>query len=146
MDETSAQIWLLVDNLKFKIEALSAIKYITDIQTDLIKEGNFLSEEFSLCVSRKQEYIDNIDSLDKVFLSIYDRVKDFIGSGNTTLIEPIKAMQDKIKHATDLEVSIKIAEERNSYFTAGTIRKPPKKIVSASHVANAYKKQKKLLF
>lgn len=143
MDEVLTQMWLLVDCINKKKEALEAILLLTNRQTDLILNAPSNHAAFNEIVQLKKDPIQRINELDGVFASIYDRIKDFMGKGNIAHREPMIALQNKIKEVTELSVDIKTREEKNARLLTGGLRKPPKRIVNTKQAMSAYKKNKK---
>ena len=143
MDEILAQITLLTDCLRKKEEALNVIIAFTNKQTDLIVNSPKDNASFNELAQKKLLHIEYVNDLDNIFTSIFDRVKDFMGKGNEDHREVLIKLKDGIKAVTDLTVTIKTLEEKNARMIAGGVRKPPKKIVSANHAVNAYRRNKK---
>ena len=64
-------------------------------------------------MTHKQALINELESLDKGFETVYDRVKEELNVNRNAYREIIETMQKKIVSITELTVKIQAVEERN---------------------------------
>lgn len=143
MDEVLTQIQILIDCIAKKIGALNEILALSNEQTTSIMNNPGDNVSFNELVERKKVYINRVDDLDKIFVDIYDRIRDYMGKGNADHRRPMLDLQAHIAIVADLTLKIKTIEEKNARILTGGVRKPPKKIVSSDRAVTAYKKNKK---
>ncbi len=111
---TSASLDMLEESLVKKIEIMKAICEENARQKEILSDPeNVDFDDFDKTLDTKGEYIDQLDSLDEGFQSLFDRVKEEIGENKELYAEQIKRMQVLIHDITDLSASIEAEEHRN---------------------------------
>ena len=90
----SASLDMLEESLQKKIAILEKIEEQNDKQRDVLSVPEEVDEEaFDATVEAKGRLIDEINSLDDGFQSLFDRVKEEIGDHKDQYADQIKRMQ-----------------------------------------------------
>ena len=147
MEDVSVRVKLLNDVLDKKIELLTTIYTITENQgvilsmEDFENRSSFLNE----AVFEKQKLIDEVMMADDVFESMYQGLKDEIVSNKEALREFIAHMQERIRKIMDLDIKIRVREEKNRLLSAET--SPNRRLntfkASKKHILDQYSKNSK---
>ena len=110
----SASLDMLEESLQKKIAILEKIEEQNDKQRDVLSVPEEVDEEaFDATVEAKGRLIDEINSLDDGFQSLFDRVKEEIGDHKDQYADQIKRMQGLIQEITGRSASIEASEHRN---------------------------------
>ena len=110
----SASLDMLEESLQKKIAILEKIEEQNDKQRDVLSVPEEVDEEaFDATVEAKGRLIDEINSLDDGFQSLFDRVKEEIGDHKDEYADQIKRMQGLIQEITGRSASIEASEHRN---------------------------------
>ena len=104
---------ILLNTLIRKEECLKKIGALEDNQEKILTNPNLTVEEFESLMTHKQALINELESLDKGFETVYDRVKEELNVNRNAYREIIETMQKKIVSITELTVKIQAVEERN---------------------------------
>lgn len=123
------------ESLDKKMELLDKIIVQNHLQEELLKAEEMDYDAFDETVERKTEYIDSINSLDRGFQAVYDRINILLKENKGEYAADIKAMQDKIKQITDKSVDIRAQEARNKDAFQERVRFT-KKAIKVSKDAN----------
>lgn len=142
MDQKTIIIQLKVLNemLDRKTRLLKEVETLTENQTKLIKiqDSNTAQENVEI-VKTKQQRIDELNLLDKNFLSIYNRLKQSINLKQPEQSKLLSEIQEKIKTITDITVRVKVAEQRNASYNNFQINKKPYSRMLKTEALKAYK-------
>lgn len=110
----SASLDMLEESLRKKVEILTKIEEQNEKQRDVLSNSEKVDEAaFDATVDVKQGLIDEINSLDDGFQSLFDRVKEEIGDKKEQYADQIKRMQELIRDITGKSASIEASEHRN---------------------------------
>ncbi len=110
----SSSLDMLEESLVKKVDILKKIEEQNEKQREVLKNpGQVDVAAFDQTVEVKGELIDQINSLDDGFQSLFDRVKEEIGQNKDQYSAQIKRMQMLIQEVTGLSVSIEASEKRN---------------------------------
>jgi len=104
---------ILLNTLIRKNECLKKISNLEENQEKILSNPDLTVEEFEEMMSKKQTLINELESLDKGFETVYDRVKDELRINKGYYKETIEKMQTCIVGITELTVKIQAMEERN---------------------------------
>lgn len=106
-------IKLLVDTLKKKSEVLRHLMELTELQESIINLDPFDEDQFLAVVSKKEEQLELLATLDNGFEQLYDSVKEELAEGRMNYAEEIKEMKELITLITDFSVKLQVLEKRN---------------------------------
>ena len=113
------EIYNKINNLTYlldrKIELLSLILNITKNQK-LVFENNKKQDTLpflDISIEEKQKLIDELVSIDDMFLSIFESFKGNLNKHKDIFKEDIKTLKHKIQEITELDFKIRIQEEKN---------------------------------
>ena len=110
----SASLDMLEESLQKKVEILGKIEEQNEAQRELLSNPEEVDESaFDETVNAKGKLIDEINTLDDGFQSLFDRVKEEIGSQKDLYADQIKRMQKLIQEITGKSASIEASEHRN---------------------------------
>ncbi len=110
----SASLDMLEESLQKKVEILTRIEEQNTKQADILSDSEKVDEAaFDATVDAKSKLIDEINSLDDGFQSLFDRVKEEIGEHKEQYADQIKRMQKLIQEITGKSASIEASEHRN---------------------------------
>lgn len=120
-----------------KIEILTQVLNITDNQkmffNNLEKEN--LEEYINISLEEKQNLINQLIEIDTIFLSIFESFSGSLNKNKDAFKNDIKKLQDKIKYITDIDIKIRLQEEKNKpiFINIQNYNKSPKiKVLKAS--------------
>lgn len=110
----SASLDMLEESLKKKIDIMKLIETENEKQRDLFKNFDEVDDAgFNVILDTKGDYIEQLINLDEGFQSLFDRVKEEVGSHKDQYAEQIKRVQILIQAISGLSASIEAAERRN---------------------------------
>jgi hypothetical protein len=110
----SASLDMLEESLQKKVEILTKIEEQNEKQRDVLNDAENVDEAaFDATVDAKSKLIDEINSLDDGFQSLFDRVKEEIGNHKEQYADQIQRMQKLIQEITGKSASIEASEHRN---------------------------------
>ena len=93
----SASLDMLEESLQKKVELLAKIEDQNEKQRDVLSDPEKVDEAaFDATVDAKSKLIDEINSLDDGFQSLFDRVKGEVGDHKELYAEQVKRMQKLI--------------------------------------------------
>ena len=105
---------MLEESLRKKVEIMTEIDAENERQKEVLSNPDNVNEDlFDATVDTKGELIDKLVALDDGFQSLFDRVKEEVGSNRAQYAEQIKRMQALIEEVTAKSASIEAAEHRN---------------------------------
>lgn len=149
MLEIETKLNILNDALDKKAVILEQIYNITENEEMFFKtlKGNELNEYISQAIKEKQNLIDKLNNIDSAFISVFESFKGSLNLNRQKYRESIISIQEKIKDIIDIDVKIRIKEERNKAFYAQPINMAGKKInslkTSKSYILEQYLKNNK---
>lgn len=114
---------ILQESLKKKIDVLDEIIRISKTQAEILSKEPVAYEEFDRCVDDKDVCIEQIDSLDKGFESLYQKVKQELADNRPKYGAWIKGCQKLITEVTEKSVEIQALEARNKQTIEEIMRK-----------------------
>lgn len=109
----NSYIDILRDSLVKKIEVLDQISGQNKIQAELAKAQEFDYDVFARTLEEKEKLIQQINTLDAGFQSIYERVKEPLQEQKENHAEQIKELQKLVSQITDRSMDIMAEEQRN---------------------------------
>ena len=110
----SASLDMLEESLQKKVEILTGIEEQNAKQAEVLNDSGKVDDAaFDATVDAKSKLIDEINSLDDGFQSLFDRVKEEIGEHKEKYADQIKRMQKLIQEITGKSASIEASEHRN---------------------------------
>ncbi len=105
-------IMILADSLEKKSAVLSDIILLNEELSKLIKEEPFDFDEFDRKMDERIPLVDQLNSLDDGFESVYEKVRTELLEHSEDHKAVISEMQDRIREITDKEVKIRAQETR----------------------------------
>ena len=110
----SASLDMLEESLLKKLEVMKKIQEVNARQKELLSAPESVElEDYDRTLDEKGEYIDKLLSLDEGFQSLFDKVKDEVGSHKQDYADQIRRMQGLIEQITGMSASIEAEEHRN---------------------------------
>lgn len=138
MDRDSDYIKILVESLVKKVEILDGILKENEKQKSAVSEEKFNDVLFEETLNNKEKYINELNSLDSGFETVYNRVRDVFQDEKSKGIygEEIRHMKELIGKITDKTLEIqrqeksneqlvmkKLGDERNDIVQTKSLRK-----------------------
>ncbi|MCR5294618.1 MAG: hypothetical protein K6E30_05520 [Lachnospiraceae bacterium] len=141
--QSGTYVKIMKESLERKRTYLERLLAITENQSMIAKSEPFDEEAFAGTIEEKDVLINNVNEIDKGFLSVYERVKAELGEDREAYREDLLSMQDLIRKCTDIGLKIEATEERNraaleQAFTNG--RRGVNQAKQSRSVANRYYK------
>ena len=106
-----------LDNiLNEKIQLLNQILNISENQSMFIlqlEDENSLNSYLSSSLKEKQKIIDRIKIIDDTFIKKFESFGGELNKNKDFFKDELKKMQNKIQSITDLDIKIRIQEEKN---------------------------------
>lgn len=148
VDEFETKVKILINIIEQKNKMLKSVYDITENQETLLKTQG-LTEEFKSFFTEmseeKQKYIDKILDGDMLFQKIFAEIDEFFEEKANIHKGLVKHLQEQIKKTTELDIRIRVIEQRNKEFIINKKNKP--KVVpsdiSKKNILNKYKQNKK---
>lgn len=113
MTQTSTYISIMQESLARKKGYLQEILELTIKQGNLAKKPELDREEMDRIIDRKEILINNINEIDRGFMSVYERIKPELEQDSSSCKSELVNIQAYIKECVDLGVEIQTTEERN---------------------------------
>lgn len=113
MTQTSTYISIMKESLIRKRDYLEEILELTTKQGELVKKIEFDENEMDKIIDRKDILINNINEIDRGFMSVYDRIKSDLEDNSSEYKSELVTIQGYISECVDLGVEIQTSEERN---------------------------------
>lgn len=104
---------MLEDSLIKKNGVLDEIKRLNDEQKTCLQGDDIQLEMFDKYIEQKADYIDELETLDQGFETLYSQVAEELSNNREAYAEKIRAMQKLIREITDKSVTIQAQETRN---------------------------------
>lgn len=138
MDRDSDYIKILVESLIKKVEILDDILKENEKQKSAVSEEKFNDVLFEETLNNKEKYINELNSLDSGFETVYNRVRDVFQDEKSKSIygEEIRHMKELIGKITNKTLEIqrqeksneqlvmkKLGDERNDIVQTKSLRK-----------------------
>lgn len=111
--ETNVYVSALQDSLCKKQEILQKILELTKEQQTVFAQGTPNLDRFDKLMDEKDEWIAELNRLDKGFQSLFQKVGDILPEKRYQYEKQIKQMQEHIRAITDLGVQIESVEHQN---------------------------------
>lgn len=143
MKENYVQIML--ESLQKKESILKEISEKNEQQKAVIDAKELSFAEFDKIIEDKTLLIRKLESLDRGFESLYEKVKAELSSeaGKVKYRDEIKQMQEHIKRITEKSTHIQVQEKRNKQAVEAVFRKEKEKLragkVGSKVAVNYYK-------
>ena len=134
-ESNKVYVEMLVRTLQQKSELLDSVLEFNRSQEQLFGKEQFDYELFDSLTGNKQVILDEINELDQVFESNYERVKDELKESKALFRNEIEIMQKVITKLTDKAVAINASELRIKSGMEVTMTKLKKK-VKQFHTSN----------
>lgn len=106
-------ITILKQSLLKKIQVLDAISAQNQIQADLAKAPEFDYDVFGKTLEEKEKLINQLQSLDAGFQSVYNRIKEFFEQNKAVYVTEIQELKELISIITEKSMNIMAEEKRN---------------------------------
>lgn len=113
MDNTQNYLLVLEQSLSKKINILSELERLTQVQREIVSAGQFDEDAFNNNVEQKAAQINELERLDKGFQILYDNVKAQIEDNRQTYGAEIQRLQVMIKSIMDKSAALMVLENQN---------------------------------
>lgn len=145
MDNIEIKLKLLIDAASKKAKLLEQIYNITYNQETLCLSDISEAEKAVLikeAVDEKQKIIDKIAGIDNAFISSFESFGGQLNKNKDKYKDELLALQDMIREVTDIDVKIRVMEERNRRRFSSTLSTPKISGLKASreYMIKQYKK------
>ncbi len=119
------EIYNKINNLNYlldrKIEILSIILNITKSQGIVFKEQEGIDSFINMSINEKQSLINELISIDEMFLNIFESFKGALNQNKNMFKEDIRQIQNKIQKIVDIDINIRLQEEKNKQLVNNNI-------------------------
>lgn len=134
-ERNAVYVDMMVDSLKRKKQILSYLYKATREQEQLLKDEDMDADSFRQLVDAKGEKIDELNSIDEGFDTLFKFVKQEFQGNRDKYRDKIRQMQELISDISDFGVQIQALEQQNSeHFKIYLARH--RKMVREFHVNN----------
>ncbi|MCR5785754.1 MAG: flagellar protein FliT [Eubacterium sp.] len=133
---------MMVQSLQKKVKLLNKIIEKNEEQGVLFHRMQRADEQLEACILAKGKLIDEIETLDKGFEKLYNRVKEEFECDKKRYADEIIKMQELIKEITEKGAKIEAQEKRNHTLATNYFSNTQAKIGqvrNTSRVANLYR-------
>lgn len=141
-------ITILIDSLHKKLTILDGILEENEKQKELASQETLDLELLEPTLTKKQEYIDQLNELDEGFQTIYDRVKSELTEHPENHKDEIDEMKSLISRITGKSIAVQAEEARNKQVIQEHFNKFKREIrqskSSTKAVTNYYNNMNKL--
>lgn len=141
MENTSGFVVMLRESLERKIFILDRIIAVNEKQLDVLRDVNSLPEDLEATVNEKSDLVEQLDTLDEGFETVFSKVKIEIEKNRDTHRDEIAKMKTLIRQITDRSAQIQSQEIRNKENAEGKfsyIKDQVKKITKSQKAVNTY--------
>jgi hypothetical protein len=117
MDPIESKLDLLMDGIQKKAEALTEIQNITDNQSDILDSDLPYDETMRFIVQmniEKQIHIQSVIRCDNLFELLLKEIGPQLDADQHVYVRQINALQEWIRRVMDIDVSIRVTEEKNN--------------------------------
>ncbi|MBS5794491.1 MAG: hypothetical protein ACLUCH_02170 [Lachnospirales bacterium] len=119
------EIYNKINNLNYlldrKIEILSIILNVTKSQGIVFKEQEGIDSFINMSINEKQSLINELISIDEMFLNIFESFKGALNRNKNIFKEDIRQIQNKIQKIADMDINIRLQEEKNKQLVNNNI-------------------------
>lgn len=119
------EIYNKINNLNYlldrKIEILSIILNVTKSQGIVFKEQDGIDSFINMSINEKQSLINELISIDEMFLNIFESFKGALNQNKNIFKEDIRQIQNKIQKIADMDINIRLQEEKNKQLVNNNI-------------------------
>ena len=154
MESIDVELRVLIECLKKKEKSLSQIASITENQGLVLSSELPHEEIYSFFMQMnvgKQEFIQVVLDCDEVFENVLQKIGPKLDEDPSKYTEEVRTLQDLIRVVMDLDVQIRVMEDKNSTYLTEELDKitenKPEPIGSGEYGSNkaieAYKNQSK---
>lgn len=141
MENTSGFVVMLRESLERKIFLLDRIIAVNEKQLDVLRDVNSLPEDLEATVNEKSDLVEQLDTLDEGFETVFSKVKLEIEKDRDIYRDEIAKMKTLIRQITDRSAQIQSQELRNKENAEGKfsyIKDQVKKITQSQKAVNTY--------
>lgn len=153
LSNINKKLRFLQDILNRKIEILNQILNISENQKIFLtslQDENELNSYLSISLKEKQALINEIKDIDTNFINTFEQFGGELNKNKDFFKDDIQNMKDKIQQITDLDLKVRIIEEKNKpFFQNMNLQKnKPIKTLKAnkSYILNKYSQNTKKLY
>lgn len=119
------EIYNKINNLNYlldrKIEILSIILNVTKSQGIVFKQQEGIDNFINMSINEKQSLINELISIDEMFLNIFESFKGALNRNKNIFKEDIRQIQNKIQKIADMDINIRLQEEKNKQLVNNNI-------------------------
>lgn len=117
---------ILLDSLVKKNDLLDEIQRLCKEQSEVLAAEPVDFDQFDSCMDNKDVCIEQLNTLDEGFETLYERIRDELQEHREEHTEWISKVQKLIAEITEKSVAIQAQEERNKKAVEAAIQKERK--------------------
>lgn len=143
MDNTQNYLLVLEQSLSKKINIISELERLTQVQREIVTKEQFDEEAFNNNVEQKAAQINELERLDKGFQILYDNVKAQIEDNRQIYSAEIQVLQGMIKTIMDRSAALMVLENQNKEMVTkrfATLKKEARQVKKNRNLAANYYK------
>ena len=143
MDNTQNYLLVLEQSLSKKINILSELERLTQVQKEIVLREQFDEEAFNDNVEMKAAQINELERLDKGLQILYDNVKAQIEDNRQAYSSEIQRLQVMIKSIMDKSAALMVLENQNKEMVTkrfATLKKEARQVKKNRNLAANYYK------
>ncbi len=110
---TEDYIQIMIESLEKKLTVLDKIAEVNKRQYEVSSAQPFDTEQYDEVMDEKGKLIDEVNSLDEGFTSIYELVRDEVNANPAQYRDMVLKLQELVRKAVDKGVEIEVQEKRN---------------------------------
>ena len=143
MENLGTYLEILTDSLTKKSQILDFI-LVENQKQQMAVTGNQLDDSlFEDTVAKKEAYIQQLESLDSGFDSVYQRIKELLQTQKESYKAEIQKIQALISEVTQKSMEVQLSEKRNQQMIENcfsAMRQEVHQTKNVNQVANQYYK------
>lgn len=143
MEEFLLKIRLLTDIVGKKKQVLNQILDITENQETVLLQPKPEITLFNEMNMEKQNHIQTVLQADDFFQNVFDSIKEIFEKNAKNCADEIKQLQAEIKAVIDLDIKIRVKEQRNKMLLPKPVTSL-KGVPNKKYVLEQYQKNKKV--
>lgn len=113
MESAMVYISALQESLQKKKKIMEQLLILTEEQGELLAQTTMNTDRFEEILDEKDAFLGEIDSLDRGFNSVFQKLSPFLDKDKESYRTPIIKMQELIRTITDCGVRLEGVERRN---------------------------------
>ena len=107
---------------------INNLNYLLDRKIEILKSQGIVFKEqegidsfINMSINEKQSLINELISIDEMFLNIFESFKGALNQNKNMFKEDIRQIQNKIQKIVDIDINIRLQEEKNKQLVNNNI-------------------------